>query len=104
MKSKMNAKSLLSRLAAFDRDRGLLESSDRVLVGLSGGADSVCLSHWLARRVAKGTLRAVGLVHFHHGLRGRAADADAVLSGRLAARLGVPLVVEALPVRAAARR
>lgn len=97
-----NGKPLLSRLAAHARSRGLLAPRDRVLAGVSGGADSACLAHWLAAQRAKGRLAGLTLVHFHHGLRGRAADADERAARDLAARLGCPFLAERLPVRAAA--
>ena len=98
----LSAKPLLSRLAAWTRAEGLLSPRDRVLAAVSGGADSVCLAHWLASRRAKGRIRALTLVHFHHGLRGRAADRDAASVRDLAGRLGAGFHEERLPVRAAA--
>ena len=80
-------KPLLSRLAAFNRAHALLGPRDRVLAAVSGGADSACLAHWLSAQRAKGRLRALTLVHFHHGLRGRAADRDAASVRAMAAAL-----------------
>lgn len=62
-------------------------------VAFSGGADSLALllllwAHWPARRAS---LRAL---HFDHDLRGAASRADARFCRRVAAALGVPLVVE----------
>lgn len=60
-----------------------------VLVAVSGGADSVALVRSLAAlQTAEGRLVAA---HFHHGLRGEAADADAAFVARLAGELGLPL-------------
>ncbi|HBL17304.1 MAG: tRNA lysidine(34) synthetase TilS [Elusimicrobia bacterium GWA2_69_24] len=96
-------KSLLSRLAAFDRKEGLLQAGDRVLAAVSGGADSVCLAHHLSRLAGKGRIT-VAIAHFHHGLRGRDADRDAAFVRRLAGRLGAPFILERLPVSATAER
>ena len=95
-------KALLSKLAAFNRAQGLVSARDRVLAGVSGGADSVCLAHWLGAQRAKGRIRALTLVHFHHGLRGKAADRDADSVRALAERLGAGFPVERLAVRDAA--
>ncbi len=58
----------------------------RWLVGVSGGADSVALLRLLA---AHG-FRNLVVCHLDHGLRGRAAAADAGFVRRLAAELGLP--------------
>ncbi len=62
---------------------------DGILVGLSGGADSVglLLVLWELRETLQFSLRAL---HVHHGLRGAEADRDAAFSRALCERLGVP--------------
>ena len=64
-------------------------SGDGVLVGLSGGADSVglLLVLWKLRETFQISLRAL---HVHHGLRGAEADRDAAFSRMLCERLEVP--------------
>lgn len=57
-----------------------------VLVGVSGGADSVALLRALATR---GAGRLV-VAHFNHALRGEASDADAAFVARLADELALP--------------
>lgn len=54
----------------------------RLIVGLSGGADSVCLLHVLRQLVPRygWDLQAV---HIHHGLRGEEADRDAAFAHEL---------------------
>lgn len=90
-------KNLLTRLMAFDRAQGLLRTGDKVLAAVSGGPDSVCLAHHLARLASKKRI-ALTLVHFHHGLRGKDADRDAEFVRALAGRLGVPYKERRLPV------
>ena len=53
----------------------MIEPKDTIVLGISGGADSVCLLKILARwkEVWGISLRAV---HVHHQLRGEEADAD----------------------------
>lgn len=53
----------------------MLVPGDTVIVGLSGGADSVCLFFLLKELSPKMRFRIVA-VHVNHGLRGEAADAD----------------------------
>lgn len=59
----------------FIEEQGLVEKGDRILLGLSGGADSVCLFYLLLelREEFGFALRAA---HIHHGIR-QAAGKDA---------------------------
>ncbi len=78
----------------FDRDVSpLLADASRVLVGVSGGADSIALlsllSEWASSR-SRPLALLVG--HVHHGLRGAAADVDAAFVAGVAAGLGCPFL------------
>ena len=75
--------------------------SKRVLVGLSGGADSMALLHALLHWPKIG-LR-VSAIHIHHGLRGKAADRDEAFVRDYCERWGVPLTVAHFDVAAVAR-
>jgi tRNA(Ile)-lysidine synthase len=74
----------------------------RVLVALSGGADSVALLHVL--RELDGEVTLAGAAHLHHGLRGADADEDEAFCAALAARLDRPFVSERVDVAALAQR
>lgn len=75
----------------------------RVVVGLSGGADSVCLLHLLAslRDVLPAALSAV---HIEHGIRGEESRKDAAFCQVFCASLGVPLAVRSVDVPAVCRQ
>ena len=60
----------------------------RLLIGLSGGADSVALLHLLLDAGAE-----VAAVHVNHGLRGAESDGDEAFVRNLCANLNVPLHV-----------
>ena len=45
-------------------------------VGLSGGADSVCLAHILSKNKEKLGVNVIKGIHIHHGIRGDEADRD----------------------------
>ena len=83
-------------------DLSLLSPGLRLVVGLSGGADSVALLRLLAER--RGEL---GLVlhaaHLHHGLRGEEADDDLAFCRSLAAELKVEFHEAHVDVAAEAR-
>ena len=66
----------------------LHELPEKLLVGLSGGADSVALLHLL---LDEG--RQIAAVHVNHGLRGDASDGDEAFVRALCAKHGVPLYV-----------
>src|SRR5438105_7391636 len=62
----------------------MLIPQDRPLVGVSGGADSVCLALVLRELGYE-----IAIAHVNHGLRGAESDGDEEFTSTLAARLGV---------------
>ncbi|HWP60514.1 MAG TPA: tRNA lysidine(34) synthetase TilS [Candidatus Acidoferrales bacterium] len=67
----------------------MLSPGERVLVGVSGGADSVALLHLLVGMGPALNLH-LEVAHLMHGLRGREAEEDAGFVRALAERLGLP--------------
>jgi tRNA(Ile)-lysidine synthase len=72
-----------------------------VLVGLSGGSDSVALTFLLRDLAPALEFSLVALAHLNHRLRD-AADRDEAFCRALAARLGLPILVAASDVKALA--
>lgn len=93
---------LRARIARYTIRHNLLQPGQSVVVGVSGGADSVCLLHLLAALSAEWQLR-LTVAHLHHGLRGADADADALFVAELARSWELPCVVEQINVAALAR-
>ena len=81
----------------------LITRKDCVLVGLSGGADSVCLLHFL-QYFAKEKHFALAAVHVNHGLRGRAADDDEQFCRRLCEQLDIELFVKKVDAKKVAQK
>ncbi len=79
-----------TRVSATIRRHGLLRKGDRVLVALSGGADSMALLHVLVALAPRAGSLIAGVVHVHHGLRGHEADDDARFCEEVAASLDLP--------------
>lgn len=76
-------------------------ASNVLIVGVSGGADSVCLLHALAQVAGRWGL-ALHVAHLDHSLRPDSPD-DAAHVARLAAALGLPLHMQRLPPGSLAR-
>lgn len=76
---------------------------ETVLVGFSGGPDSVCLVHFLAHLARKQHFEIVAL-HVHHGLRGKAADADAAFCRQFCKERDIPFLFQKKAVRALAKK
>jgi len=77
--------------------RDLLPAGSRVLIGLSGGSDSVALTLVLRELSRHGGFEIAGLAHLNHQIR-PAAVCDEAFCRAFATRLGMPLVVEAVDV------
>lgn len=81
----------------------MLASGDVLVLGVSGGPDSLCLLDVL-RRLAPDYGVALHVGHLHHGIRGEEADADARFVAERCAEWGLPCTVELADVPAWARR
>ncbi|MGP1588343.1 MAG: tRNA lysidine(34) synthetase TilS [Oribacterium sp.] len=81
------------RVRKFIEERELIRSGDIVLLGLSGGADSVCLLSILSglRERLSFSLHAC---HVQHGIRGEEAVRDLRFSREMAERFSVPFLWE----------
>jgi tRNA(Ile)-lysidine synthase len=76
------------------------QPSERYLVGVSGGRDSVALLHWLTEAGYNNLI----VCHLNHQLRGRSASADARFVQKLAAKYGLLFELGHANVRAIAAR
>jgi len=83
------------------RQHDLAGARTRVVVAVSGGADSVALVHLLRELDAAGELVVAGLAHFNHRLR-EDASRDEAFCTALASACGIPIFVEREAVRARA--
>ena len=92
---------LISRVAAYIRRHALLQVGDAVVIGVSGGVDSVCLAHILIHLAPQFRLR-LHVAHLNHELRGEESDVDARHVSELARIWGLPCTVERIDVASAA--
>ncbi len=72
---------------------GMLKRGDRVVVALSGGADSCALLSILAELAQTYELEMI-VAHFNHGLRGKDSEADEKFCGELAKKMGLCFISE----------
>ncbi|MBP3611504.1 MAG: tRNA lysidine(34) synthetase TilS [Lachnospiraceae bacterium] len=91
-------KDMISYIETYCRQKELLLPGDRVLLGLSGGADSVCLFLVLLALAEKWNLTLVP-VHINHNIRGAEAEADQQFCMELCRQHRIPLEVVSVPVR-----
>ena len=67
-----------------------ISDSDRVLVALSGGADSVALLLEMKRLADEGMICDFAAAHLNHGIRGSEAEDDACFCRDISNRLSIP--------------
>jgi tRNA(Ile)-lysidine synthase len=92
---------VLRPLSQFLLDERILRRDDRVVMGVSGGADSTALLYILSdlnRELDWGL--ALHAAHLDHGLRGGESDADATFVHAAADALSIPCTVERRDVAA----
>ncbi|MBR2953168.1 MAG: tRNA lysidine(34) synthetase TilS [Clostridia bacterium] len=74
-------------------DYHMMSDCETLGIGLSGGADSVCLAHIMwANKEFLGIKNLKG-IHIHHGIRGDEADRDLEFSRNFCEKLGIEFVV-----------
>ncbi|PIX31725.1 tRNA(Ile)-lysidine synthetase, partial [Candidatus Bathyarchaeota archaeon CG_4_8_14_3_um_filter_42_8] len=81
---------LEARVIDFIQQHNLISSGEIVGVGVSGGADSVCLLHVLAGWQSKLDIK-LHVAHLNHQLRGVESEADAEYVAALAGKLDIPI-------------
>ncbi|MFW6158513.1 MAG: ATP-binding protein, partial [Planctomycetota bacterium] len=86
--------SVYSETLELIRRERLFQGAGTVVVGLSGGPDSVCLLDVLWLMTERGELDlALHAAHLNHCLRGAESDADEAFVRELTERLDLPLSV-----------
>ena len=91
-----------NKVRTFCRQKELFAGGDRVVIGLSGGADSVCLFLVLTE-LAKELDLTLFPVHINHNLRGEEADRDQEFCKELCRQHQLELRVVSVPVEKLAK-
>jgi len=95
----MNKNKLESKVIDFIQRYSLIPDEEVVVVGVSGGADSVCLLHVLAKWRKERGIK-LHMAHLNHQLRGVESEADAEYVSNLAGSLGIPITIDRQDVAA----
>ncbi|NLV74464.1 MAG: tRNA lysidine(34) synthetase TilS [Chloroflexi bacterium] len=96
------AKRLPQQVAQLVDALGLFVPGERLLVGVSGGADSLCLLHVL-RELAPPRGLVLAVAHLNHLIRGQSAAADAAFVAELCQQWDIPCTLGEADVPAIAR-
>lgn len=85
--------SLIKRVFGFISQNDLIRRGETVVVGVSGGPDSVCLLHLLVGLMENLDVK-LHVAHLNHLLRGIESEADARYVSQLAEQLGVSATLD----------
>ena len=89
---------MLEKIIDYTKKFNMLSPDITVIAGLSGGADSVCLTSVLSK-----LSRSIGFkleaVHINHNLRAEESDSDQLFCEKFCEKLGIPLTVVSCNVK-----
>ena len=79
---------MLRKVRKFITEKHMIDPGDRLILGLSGGRDSVCLFHVL-ERLGPEMGFSFTAVHVNHGIRGEEALRDEEFADALCRKYGI---------------
>jgi len=86
---------LRKQVAGVIREHNLFSANDRILLGVSGGPDSVALLSLIYNTSRTDPpYSEIFVAHLNHSIRGRESDEDEQFVTALAGKYGVPLITE----------
>jgi tRNA(Ile)-lysidine synthase len=78
-----------TRVIQTIEEEGLIDPGDKILIGVSGGADSMALLHCLILFSRDNPIHP-GVAHLNHMLRGKESDRDADFTEKITNKAGLP--------------
>ena len=93
---------ILQKTLAFIEENHMLEECETVILGVSGGADSVCLL-LVMEEICKQKNIAIKVVHIEHGIRGKESIKDAKFVEKLCKEKEIPFFLYSYDVPDVAR-
>lgn len=94
---------MFDKVRNYITEHNMLEKGDRIVIGVSGGADSVCLFHVLYRLIEEYNI-ALFVVHVNHGIRKIEADLDEAYVKELCEERGIPFQSTKVDINEIAKR
>ncbi len=88
---------IIEKVKKSIEEHGLISFRDSILVGLSGGADSVCLTHILYTLGKEMDLN-IAAAHLNHNIRGAEAQRDEDFARAFSESLGIPCFIKTADV------
>lgn len=88
---------IIAKVVEMIEKYNMVDYNDGIVVGLSGGPDSVCLLHALYTLKDKYNLSIYG-AHLNHNIRGDEAQRDADFARDFAASLNIPFYIRSIKV------
>ncbi len=98
-----NNKQLQQNVLETIQDYRLIEQGDKVVVGVSGGPDSICLLHVLHSLSARFDI-SLHAVHINHMLRAEEAQIDEAFTVGICEEMGIPHWVAQVDVAALGKK
>lgn len=89
---------MLDKILEYIKKYNMVEPGDKIVVGVSGGADSLVLLHVLNEISPVFSLK-LAVAHVHHGLRGKDADRDADFVEKICRDWQIPFYLKKVDVR-----
>lgn len=83
---------MLEKIRRYVEKWHMIEKGDKIVVGVSGGADSICLLFVLLKLQRELSFELI-CVHVNHGLRGDDADADEAYVKSICEKYQIPCVI-----------
>ena len=99
----MDNKSFVEQVKNNILQHNLLDTGNKIIVGVSGGADSVCLLKVLIELKNEFDLT-IYVIHVNHGLRGHEADCDQSYVTELCKKWDIPIKVCFVDIKALSKK
>jgi len=94
---------MVEKVLADIKDKNLIDKGDTIIVGLSGGPDSVCLLHVL-KSIEESMNIMIVAVHVNHMLRGQDSFEDEEYVKNLCKKLNIKLKIEQIDLQNIAKK